>query len=189
MSNGKKIGNNYERDFAYQLSEWLTGKKNSDVCWRDTGSGSRFSTRKKQNKSTSQSGDIIPTDLKYKPLFDVCYFDTKSYKSINFLFINNANQKSNTIFQQWIKTVNDCPKNKYPIMVVKIRNRQTPEFIIAPASKFCFHKDNSMQYHFCNRDGYDCIIVLLSDFFKLNNWVDIVEKNKKNLLTIYKEYL
>lgn len=179
--NSKSIGNMYERQFSYQLSEWLTGEKNADVCWRDQGSGARFSTRKKQNKNTSQSGDIIPTDPKFIPFFNRFYIDTKSYKDINFLFINTVNQKSNDILQQWIKTCKDCPPNKIPIMPVKVRSR-LPELIFMPVLTIVKY-NNYMTYYFDTESGYDiysCCMMLLSDFFELNNWEDFLKVNEKS---------
>jgi hypothetical protein len=178
-SNSKRIGNNYERLFSYKLSEWITGEKGSDICWRDVGSGNRYTKRKQQNKETSRKADIVCTDLKYQKFFDLFYIDTKTYKDINLVFTNQSNIKSNEIFKQWIKTINDCPKNMIPFMPCKIRNNKTPEFIILPLGVF-FNCDNVINY-FVQYENieYKFNLVLQDDFFKNNNWLNFLERNKK----------
>jgi len=172
-TNSKSIGNSYEREFSYKLSEWITGDKDSDICWRDVGSGARHTKRKKEGKATSRKADIVCTDLKYQPFFDKYYIDTKSYKEVNLMFINSKNRKTNGIFQQWIKTVDECPLGMIPVMPCKIRDRKTPEFIIFPNNLHIIH-GSKVFYDFFEEDmgKYNCFIVLQEEFFSLNKYED-----------------
>jgi len=79
-TNSKSIGNNYEREIAKKLSEWITQGERDDVLWRDLSSGARATTRKKSGKDSLQEGDFVATDLNYKWFTDTLYIDSKSYK-------------------------------------------------------------------------------------------------------------
>jgi len=164
--NSKRIGNNYERVISRKLSLWLTHNQSDDVVWRDIGSGNKATIRKKQNKESIWQGDIVPIDLQYKYFFDVFAIDTKSYKEINWLFINNKNNKSNTILQQWIKVVNDT-KGKVPLMIVQIRDRKTPETIFMPSNIILNDSLNFLQYIFAETKKYNCKVFILEDFLNL----------------------
>ncbi len=180
-TNSKSIGNNYEREVAKKLSEWITQGERDDVLWRDLSSGARGTTRKKSGKDSLQEGDFVATDLNYKWFTDAFYVDSKSYKECNFVFINEKNIKSNGIFNQWIKVCNDCPDNKVPVMVCKIRDRSTPEFVIVPLT-FLFENELSIIYYEFEKYSlgysYNCKLVLLESFFRENAKV-LCEMNKK----------
>lgn len=178
-TNSKSIGNQYERDFSYKLSEWLTGEKDADVCWRDLSSGARSTSRKKGGKDTALKADIVATDLRYQPLFDVFFIDTKCYKDFNPIIINPKNINSNKIFLEWMKVCSDCPDSMWPIMPCRIRDRKTPEFIIIPFG-VSFNCDQSILYSArYKKDLHLFRLVLQDDFFNLNNWKELIEKNKK----------
>jgi hypothetical protein len=168
MANSKSIGNNYERQFSKELSAWITGDVNADICWRDTGSGTRATIRKKEGKETAYQGDIICTDLNYIWFFELFYIDTKSYKEFNSLIINPKNKKSNEIFIQWKKTIKNCPESKIPLMPCKIRSH-IPEFIITP-SYFRCNYENIIHYE-VNEDEitYNFNLYMLEEFFRLNS--------------------
>ena len=175
-TNSKNIGNNFEREFSYLLSEWITETKGSDICWRDVSSGSRYTKRKKESKETARKADIICTDLKYQWFFDAFYIDTKSYKEINWCFINHKNKKSNKILQQWIKTVDECPFNMMPLMPVMIRDYKTPLLLFIPKRAYI---DNDMSCIYISMNNkYSFYIVLLEDFFSYEKPEKFYDKNK-----------
>lgn len=174
--NSKNIGNNYEREFSYKLSEWITGQKDADICWRDLGSGNRKTTREKKGLETARKADIVCTDLKYQYWFNCFYVDTKSYKEFNWCFINNKNKKSNKILQQWVKTVDESPSNMIPFMPVKIRDNKTPDFIILP--KYLYLVDHLPYIYIELRNKYSCYIVLQEDFFTSEDANNLYERNK-----------
>ena len=177
-TNSKSIGNNFERAFSRDLSLWATNGKDDDVFYRDLSSGARATTRKKQGKASSNDGDLVATDLNYKPLLDLFFIDTKSYKEINFMMINDKNIKSNSIFQQWLKVSSDCPDYKIPFMIVKIRDRKTPNFMMLPKGTK-FNYTNIMKYKVVyNNVVYEFSMILQDEFFELNSYDSLIEENK-----------
>lgn len=197
MANSKGIGNSYEREFSYALSEWITGEPGTSICWRDKSSGGRHTVRNRAGQQTSGSGgDIYPTDSRYEYWFSKFYIDTKNYKSINWVFGNPKNQKSNEILLQWLKTISQCPTDKMPMMPCKIRNRNTPECIIFPIETEC-NAMATMEHHFVTRVDLQVAlnkkekllipkgkflefkVVLTEEFFKENNHTQFYERNLK----------
>jgi hypothetical protein len=171
MANSKNIGNTYEREVAKKLSLWLTNNQDDDVCWRDLGSGSRHTQRKKVGKETKRQGDFVATDLNYQWFFDFACVDSKSYKEWNSIFINEKNIKSNSILNQWFKLCNESD-NKLPMMICHIRDRRTPEFIILPSTTIYPYKAdiNLMYYSFRPElQINDFALVLLDQFFEKIN--------------------
>ena len=176
-TNSKSIGNNFEREFSKQLSLWASNGLNDDLFWRDNSSGARFTTRKKQNKDTIIKGDIVAIDLKYKPFTDLFFLDTKSYKSFNPFIINENNIKSNLIFKQWLKVLSDCPNTMIPIMVCHIRDRVTPDFIVVKNNTKLAYRQIIEYSILFNIERYEFKIILLDDFFKNNNWEELIKWN------------
>ena len=172
--NPKRIGNNFEREIAKRLSLWVSENKSDDLFWRDLSSGARATTRKKQNKETINDGDLVAVDLNYKWFTDLFYIDTKSYKECNFNFTNTKNQKSNGILNQWKKVCSDCPDKKIPMMICKIRDRKTPDFIMLP-TYFLFEKCTEMNFQLVSfskkneYSGLDFSFVDLDNFFETTN--------------------
>jgi hypothetical protein len=194
--NSKRLGNSYEREFSYELSEWITGEKNTSICWRDKASGARHTIRNQQGYQTSGSGgDIYPTDLKYEYWFAEFYIDTKNYPNINWVFGNGNNQKTNSILHQWLKTITQCPRDKMPIMPCKIRDRKTPDVILFPidakvnymsvmSHHFQLHTDIevalSKKEKMTFKSGLvvEFKVILKEEFFQLNHYQDFYENNK-----------
>lgn len=176
MSNPKRIGNSYERDISYELSLWLTEGRRDDAVWRDASSGARSTVRAKKNKLTAWKADIIATDEECAWFFKKFWIDTKSYKDVNFVFINSKNSKSNAILNEWIKMVNLCPINMIPVMPLKTRNRTTPEFIFFPlyvkANKHLF-----MTYHL-EDSRYDCQMMPTKEFLEMNTARNLFDLNE-----------
>lgn len=175
--NSKILGNNFERNFSKKLSLWASNGQDDNCFWRDLSSGARSTTRKKQGKDSNIKADIISVDFKYKPFTDLFYLDTKSYKEFNSFIINPKNLKSNKLFLQWVKTVNECPQNMFPVMPCNIRDRITPDFIIVPYD-LIFYCDMCQYYEVSyDKKRYCFYLVLQDDFFKNNNWEILVKEN------------
>jgi hypothetical protein len=179
MPNSKTLGNNYEREVAKKLSLWITNNEREDVIWREASSGARATYRKKQGKETIQDGDFIATDLSFDWFTKFFFIDSKCYKEFNPLMINPSNQKSNGIFNQWIKVFNNCPKTKVPLMICHIRNRKTPQFIIFPNHFYFEYVHPHMIYRFGEQlQKYDCVLFLLEDFLANEKAEILIELNK-----------
>ena len=176
--NSKSIGNNYERELSKKLSLWFTEGKSDDVCWRDLGSGNRSTIRKKQGKESIRDGDIVPTDLIYKPFFDKFHIDAKSLGSVHLMLINPNNMKSSQLLNEWIKVCEDAKKfSKIPLMFVKARNdRKIPEFIILDTMT-SFYSASFIQYGVQRNFENTFTLVLLDDFFKNNKWNCFIDEN------------
>jgi len=180
--NSKSIGNSFERQFSRELSLWVSDGKDDDLFWRDQSSGAKSTTRKKQGKENKNDGDLVAIDLKYQEFVDLFYIDTKCYKKFNSFIINNKNINSNDIFLQWVKVCNDCPENKIPFMICKIRDRVTPQFFVFPVIVDC-NNINMVCYSILYKDiQYNFFIVLQEDFFKLNNYNQFLKENRRILL-------
>lgn len=196
MANSKSIGNTYEREFSYSLSEWITGEKDTSICWRDKSSGSRHTVRNRSGRQTSGSGgDIYPTDSRYEYWFAKFYIDTKSYQDINWVFGNPSNQKTNEILGQWIKTISQCSPDKLPMMPCKIRNRTTPELIIFPGETKLNYRNISVfditlsadikvaiskkDYLLLHKGRFlNFKTIQTAEFFELNTHQEFYEQNK-----------
>jgi hypothetical protein len=175
-ANSKNIGNNYERQFSYKLSEWITGQQGADICWRDLGSGNRKTTREKKGLDTARKADIVCTESVYEWFFKLWYIDTKSYKEFNWCMINPKNKKSNDILQQWIKTVDECPQEMIPFMPTKIRDGRTPDFILIP--KYVYLSEYLDYIYIEMRNKYSCYLILQDSFFNSEKAEEFYKKNK-----------
>lgn len=182
MANSKGIGNNFEREWSKLISIWMTENEDELIIWRNISSGSIGTIRANKGQSKSGlGGDFICINPEYQDFVNLFYMDSKCYKEVNLLFTNKKNQKSNDIFNQWIKTVDQCPSNAIPMMPCKIRDRKTPNFILFPDSiKFCFGS-NYIKYYFEDDrlKRYNFILVLQDEFFKRNRWKEFVDLNSK----------
>lgn len=106
-------GGVWERECAKMLSLWWTDGERDDTIWRTSGSGSRFTTRKKQGKGTyNAAGDLCATDPIAQPLFDFLLIECKrGYAkerpsgSINVLYWLDRphGTKKPLLYQWWIK--------------------------------------------------------------------------------------
>jgi hypothetical protein len=72
-------GGSFEREMATQLSLlWSEGER-EDLVRRTSGSGSRFTSRKKVNKDTAfEGGDLTLADPEIRPLFDLFSIEAKT---------------------------------------------------------------------------------------------------------------
>jgi len=179
--NSKSIGNSYERECAKKLSKWLTGSDEKLVCWRDTSSGTLSTVRKKKNLSTAGfSGDFQCLDLEYIDFFNKFHVDSKSLTKINLMMINEKNQKSNKLYQEWLKVCSDANKlNKIPMMLVKVRDdRSIPNFImmrLADDEFYILSSMSTMEFDFnLDTDDKNCILFLQDEFFSKVNWKDLI---------------
>lgn len=186
MGNSKRIGNNYERDMSRKLSEWFTGEPGSDVIWRDQGSGSRFTTRKKKGLATAYDGDLKATDPRFNYFFDLFSVDTKSLTDINLYFLNPNNQRSNKLLQEYIDVSSKCPEKKIPIMIVKVRDdRRISDFIMFPSFLKFSHACSYMYYEIFYNDGLHQIIMMdLEKFLAFHKPIDFYENNKGKIPVI-----
>lgn len=176
--NSKRIGNNYEREIAKILSKWISGKNDPLICWRNVHSGSISTIAKKKGLSGDNTdGDFQCLNPAYQFMFDTFCFDSKCYKDCNPYFINDKNMKSNSILNQWIKVCKEAG-NKIPVMLVKIRDRSTPEFICIPTTCCLLDTVKKMDYYFANSEIVDLTLIMMDEFLDKVNATDFYEQNK-----------
>ena len=91
--------------------------------------------------------------------------------------INEKNQKSNKLLNEWKKVVDDAKSsNKIPLMFVKIRDdKRISDFIVSPVEIININCVNSIEYFFEKNENYNCTICVQEEFFKLNSWSELVE--------------
>jgi len=178
MANSKRIGSNYEREIARVLSKWISGKDDPLICWRNSGSGSVSTNERKKGKSgITLDGDFQCLNPVYQFMFDTFCFDSKCYKDCNPYFINDKNMKSNSILNQWIKVCKEAGK-KIPVMLVKIRDRVTPEFICIPTSCCLPNTVKKMEYYFANTEIVDLTLIMMNEFLDKVDATNLYEQNK-----------
>lgn len=178
-TSSKSLGGQYERETAVKISKWLTESEEKLVCWRAPHSGSIGTVRKKKGlDGENVSGDFQCLDSEYEPFFNNFHCDSKSLGDVHLCLINPNSMKSSQLFENWRKVILDAGNNKFPIMLVKARNdRKIPEFMLLPVGlSFICH--NIMVYY-VNFDEveYRFMLVLQNEFFKLNNWKELLNKN------------
>lgn len=138
MAKGSTRGSDFERNFCYEFSRWLTQhleEPRDDVVWRTSGSGSRSTTRAKSGKTTHGStGDIEATDPIASPFFQVCSIELK-YGYGTWCVLDVLDKRATTSlcqFEQfWAQAVRDAlsvSPNKQPILITRRTNRRCVVF-------------------------------------------------------------
>lgn len=172
--NSKKIGNSYERMIAKVLSKWFTGSDKELVVWRNVHSGSVGTVRKKKGLDDKNvNGDFQAINKEYAKFFEHFHVDSKSLTNINLHFIDQKNQKSNKLLNEWIKVKNDAG-SRIPLMIVKLRdNKKVQDFIVLPYN-FLVEFKNIAIYHL-ETINIDFRILSLNEFLSLNTWEDLIK--------------
>ncbi len=105
---GNKKGPPFEREIVKELSLWWTDDEFDDVFYRTAGSGSRFTTRKKQGKDTANSaGDVGYLDVIGEPLISNYVIEIKRGYSNQLSVLDFVDklkgQKQPTLYNWWEK--------------------------------------------------------------------------------------
>jgi|GEM_PF-1853170 len=120
MANGKRKGNNYERDISKALSLWVSLGSRDDIFWRSQNSGARHTTRNKKHMTLEgQSGDIAATCSGPSEAFiKIFCVEIKRYKDINLWGIIKQTKKGILTF--WKQAESKAKEvNKVPVLIVK----------------------------------------------------------------------
>lgn len=119
MRNPKNKGSNFERIICKQLSLWISDNKNSNLLWRSSISGGRFTQGLKTNKNyKNQSGDICAIDEEGFKLTNLFSIECKHYRTLKFQDL--IFEMKGNIFDFWGQTKKDAElTNKSPLLVAK----------------------------------------------------------------------
>lgn len=123
-------GSNCEREVSELLSVWWSDGSNPEVFYRTGGSGSRLTSRRKQNKETTvQGGDIASTDSYGEPLTKAFCFEVKTgygrkdkgeiirWDLLDYL---DSRQKEPKFTSFWKQCLRDATANKkIPILIFR----------------------------------------------------------------------
>jgi hypothetical protein len=178
MANPKAIGNEYERLFSRQLSNWA-GYVDRDVFWRESSSGAKATIRSKKSKINELQGDIVAIIPELYYFTQKFFIDTKCYKEWNPNFINSSNQKSNTILLEWMKVYEQCPDNMIPIMPVRIRDRKTDDIIIVHKNLIYNFKNQVKVQGYYEEKRFEFCYSPTLEFLKLNTLDSLYTANKE----------
>jgi len=120
---GKGKGNQWERDFCRDLSNWWTEGKDPDAFWR-------ADMEKKGLEARMKCGDVVATSDAGKELTRTCGIELKAYKDIE-LITNLIRPGAKSKVNDWWEKIEmeTKPLVKEPILVVKIDRRETFVFI------------------------------------------------------------
>ena len=114
MSKSRK-GSEFERQISKFLSSWLTGSERPLQFWRSPSSGG-LSTRYQDDNI---SGDIVAITKESKSMWPFSVECKNGYGKINITHNFIQDSKSNNIKDFWIQCTDDCPADKYPMLIFK----------------------------------------------------------------------
>lgn len=176
MANPKAIGNEYERAFSRQLSDWA-GYQDRDVFWRESSSGARATVRSKKGKINESQGDIVAIIPELYFFTQKFFIDTKCYKEWNPNFINGSNLKSNSILLEWLKVWGQCPDNMIPIMPVRIRDRKTEDVTLVHSKLIYKFKNQVKVQGYFGETYFEFCYSPTLEFLELNSLQFLFESN------------
>jgi hypothetical protein len=126
-------GPEWERSLSREMSYWFTGSHEELVVYRSAGSGSVSTNAIKRGKKADESGDLRPLgNCPFPHFFDKIHVDAKSMKEVD-LWIHATNLKSNRLYTEWLKVMDDARKSsKHPMMVVQWRVKRKKFVVLGP---------------------------------------------------------
>lgn len=171
MVNGKAKGSEFERAISKKLSLWWSNNQRTDLFWRTSNSGGRFTVRRSIGIDTyHQSGDICDTHPNGKFLCDHVYLECKCYSNIGLWSIITGKGQ---LIKWWeVANENATLENKNTFLIVKENNK--PILLFTELSNI-----PGLQYiasFYCNNEVY---IYLFEDFLS--------KVNVENFKNIFKE--
>jgi len=166
--NGQKKGRSFEKEIAKELSLWWSNNEKEDVFYCTAGSGSRFTSRKKQGKDTSFScGDIGLTDPMGKPLLDLLSIEIKRGYSdkLDLLSFVDSKNKNHELLDWILKAKKEVLEAKRQDFII-IFKRDRKEKMVCVSNKFIKKMDIKIE------SGREIIMVFHSVRYRLINYSD-----------------
>ena len=145
--NNQKKGRIFEKEIAKELSIWWSIGKRDDIFFCSSGSGSRFTSRKKRGKDTANScGDLSYTDSDGKPFMDRFSVELKNGYSndLDLLSIIDSNNK-NSVLVDWAtkaqKEIEEAGREQFLIIFKRDRKNK----VVCIDSRFLEQLDNEFK--------------------------------------------
>lgn len=113
---GHAKGSAFERKMARDISKWWYG--NEGYLWRRPGPGTRFFKKDKHR----HSGDIVPSVDRRLPREFPLHIELKCYAKKRLKLDMLLWPKRNPIQKIWNKTVDECRKDLFPMLLLKANN-------------------------------------------------------------------
>ena len=174
---GQKKGKKYEKDLAKKLSLWWTDGERDDIFYLSSGSGSRFTTRQKLNKSTANSaGDLNALDPIGQPLVDLFVLEAKKgyNKELDILKIIDSKKKTHALIDWLSKSKKEARESgRYHALVLFRRDNHQDSIAMeymffARLEPFCGgFQETYLEINLSNLDSY--AIMKLDHFLE---WCD-----------------
>jgi hypothetical protein len=176
---GAKVkGNAHERKIAKLLSIWYYGDENALIRAPSSGSVATFRMDKGM-----PCGDIMQVKFPESPFPFSC--ESKNYKCADLIELLDCN-KGSILLKSWRQTINECGKDKFPLMVFTANYKSTLAFM----PKHCANKllvEMSINLLEWKNGGPDPIVIFLfSDLLKCdpNRLKDNPDGQEKALVDI-----
>lgn len=167
-------GSEYERYISKYLTNWLTGKSKPYYFWRSPSSG-MLGTIYEEN--IHLKGDIIPIKEEIKDRWPLVIECKNGYPKTSFWqhFISTKF----CLEDFWKQTVEETPKDKYPMLIYRKKGRKSVVGIDDFLYKRLYKKLNCLN-HICIRWNdksklQDCLLYDMDGFFKAIKPNDILE--------------
>ncbi len=170
---GQKKGKKFEKEIAKKISVWWTNGERDDVFYLTSGSGSRYTFRKKVGKDTkNSSGDIGILDPIGQPFLNIFSIEAKngySNKLDIMSIIDGKKDQKHIIFDWALKAQNEVDgTDKECFIIIIKRDRKNKVVVIEPhfLTKPYFGKGFTGKEIVIVANGYELSIVDYDDFFK-----------------------
>ncbi len=185
---GQKKGKRFEKEIAKELSLWWTNNKRNDIFYLTSGSGSRFTIRKKSGQDTANSsGDIGLLDPIGQPFLNLFQIEVKRgyTDDLDLLSIIDGKDQKYLIFDWIEKAIHEQQeaKKKEILLIIK---RDRKEKIVCVNTKFlesnyffkCYSDKEIIMIPFIKKfNNKEFSIIDYNVFFKLLSPKAIIKGN------------
>ncbi len=181
---GQKKGKKFEKEISKNLSQWWSNSERDDIFYITSGSGSRFTSRKKLGKNTkNSSGDIGLLDPIGQTFLDTFTIEVKSGYNDQLDIMNIIDGKKDqkhTLLNWVLKAENEAFGSNKQAFIIVIKRDYKEKIVVVDSLIFrtkLFPKGFSGKEILILRDCHELSIVGYEDFFKQLK-PENVKKNK-----------
>jgi len=180
--NAQKKGRAFEKEISKNLSLWWSNNKRDDIFFCTSGSGSRFTSRKKVGKDTANScGDIGITDPIGQPLLDFFSIEVKRGYSdkLDILSLVDSKNKNNEVIDWVVKAKKEIKEAGRPYYMIVIKRNRKQKVVVIDIdfyynflSKIKPSKEPLLKFY-----GEVCFVIIPYDeFFSIFSPLDFIKE-------------